>query len=101
MITVDEVKQYLRVPYEDDDALINELIVTGYGYLRDAVDDFDALYSENENFQQKADSWVKLHWTPIGYEQREGGNVNAGDGLNFVARSVITQLQTYRYKGVK
>lgn len=98
MLTCEEVKHYLRIPFDDDNEEIDQIIDAGYTYLKTAVDDFDEIYSTNQDFMKTADIWVKTQWAPTMYDQREGATANAGD-LNFVARSMITQLQTYK-KGV-
>lgn len=54
MITPEELKEYLRIPYDDDDAFIRRIIDTGYGYLEDAIDNYRALYKANERFRNKA-----------------------------------------------
>lgn len=98
MVTVQTVKNYLRIPYDDDDQFIKQLIDGGYDYLRDAVDDFDLLIAGNANFSRKADYFVLMHWLPLGYDQREG--MTSGEpALNYAARSLLTQLQLYRYEG--
>ena len=43
MITASDVKNYLRIDYTNDDALITSAIQAGYDYLTDAIDDFDLL----------------------------------------------------------
>lgn len=95
MITVDEVKEYLRINHDDDDALIEEFIIAGYDYLRDAVDDFDDIYKENQTFARKADLFVKTKWLPNEYDNREGMQ-SGGESLNYAARSLLTQLSLYR-----
>ena len=72
MITASDVKNYLRIDYTDDDALITSAIQAGYDYLTDAIDDFALLYSSNTVFARKADMWVLCHYLPPMYDQREG-----------------------------
>lgn len=98
MIDVDEVKEYLRINTDDDDNFINEIITTGYDYLRDAVDDFDDIYEQNETFARKSDLFVKTKWIPNEYDNREGMQVGANE-LNYSARSLLTQLSLYRKVG--
>lgn len=97
MITVQTVKNYLRIPYDDDDQFIKQLIDGGYDYLRDAVDDFDKLFASNAAFARKADLFVLCHWTPTGYDQREGMTADE-PALNYSARSLLTQMQLYHYE---
>ena len=95
MITVDQVKNYLKIPYADDDDLIQSLITSGYDYLRDAVDDYDDIYAASTAFQSKADLWVLTMYIPPGYDSREGAYSGA-DNMSYAARAMLTQLQMYR-----
>ena len=95
MISTEEAKQYLRIPYNDDDQFLESIIEAGYAYLRDAVDDFDAIYAQNETFSIKADLWVKTMWLPEAYDNREG--MTAGNpSMGYVSRALITQLSLYK-----
>ena len=96
MVTVAEVKEYLRIPYDEEDVFVQSIIEAGYDYLQDAVDDFDKLYQSNERFARKADYFVKLHWSPTAYDQREG-MLSGEPALNYAARALLTQLQLYTY----
>lgn len=100
MITCEEAKEYLRINIDDDDNLINEIIVGGYDYLRDAIDDFDEIYEQNETFARKCDLFVKTKWIPPNYDNREGMEFGA-DKLSYTARSLLTQLSLYTIKKVK
>lgn len=96
MITTEELKDYLHIPYNDDDAFIQRILDTGYGYLEDAIDNYKALYKANARFRGKADLWVMTQWGPHMYDQREGMSSIADAGLNYGARAMLTQLQFYR-----
>lgn len=93
MVTVQEVKDYLQIPYCKDDKLIQDILDTGYGYLEDAVDNFKDFYATREKFAKKADAWVLTQWVPTFYDQREGMLANSGTELNYGARSMLMQLQ--------
>lgn len=96
MITVAQVKSYLRIPYNDDDTQIQGMIDAGNAYLVNAIDDCLALYVSNQQFQQQVDDWILRFWMPVAYNEREG----KGDGeLGYVARAALTQLQQYVYSG--
>ena len=95
MISVDQVKDYLRIPYEEDDAYIESVISQGYSYIRDAVDDFDAIYAEDAAFSDKCDMWVLTQWMPSAYDRREGMFTGAVT-MDYTARAMLTQLQMYR-----
>ena len=38
MVELAEVKEYLRIPYDDEDTFIQTMIDAGYIYLENAVD---------------------------------------------------------------
>ena len=96
MVELAEVKEYLRIPYDDEDTFIQAIIDAGYIYLENAVECYHELYESNESFSKLADYFVKTQWCPTAYDNREGmlaGNVQ----LSYTARSIITQLQLYTY----
>ena len=97
MVELAEVKEYLRIPYDDEDTFIQAVIDAGYIYLENAVEYYHELYESNESFSKLADYFVKTQWCPTAFDNREGmlaGNVQ----LSYTARSIITQLQLYTYK---
>ena len=97
MVELAEVKEYLRIPYDDEDTFIQAMIDAGYIYLENAVEYYHELYESNESFSKLADYFVKTQWCPTAYDNREGmlaGNVQ----LSYTARSIITQMQLYTYK---
>ena len=96
MVELAEVKEYLRIPYDDEDTFIQAVIDAGYIYLENAVEYYHELYESNESFSKLADYFVKTQWCPTAYDNREGmlaGNVQ----LSYTACSIITQLQLYTY----
>ena len=96
MVALTEIKEYLRIPYDDEDTFIQAIIDAGYIYLENAVEYYHELYESNESFSKLADYFVKTQWCPTAYDNREGmlaGNVQ----LSYTARSIITQLQLYTY----
>lgn len=96
MIQTSDVKEYLRIDYEDDDNFIANVIQLGYDYLADAIDDFSELYEGDAVFGRKADMWVLTQWCPPMYDQREGMLTDRDSKLNYAARAMLTQLQMYR-----
>lgn len=95
MISVDQVKDYLRIPYEEDDGYIESTISHGYSYIRDAVDDFDEIYAKDSVFSDKCDMWVLTQWMPSAYDRREGMFTGVVT-MDYTARAILTQLQMYR-----
>ena len=97
MVSLTEVKELLRIPYDEEDSFIQVIIDAGYIYLENAVEDYHELYESNESFSRLADYFVKTQWCPTAFDDREGmlaGSVQ----LSYPARSIITQLQLYTYK---
>lgn len=92
MLTADMVKDYLRIVGDDDDSFIEGIICAGRTYLENAVDDFGEKYGKDTEFTRLADTWLLTQWSPTMYDQREGMTAG-GEGLGYVARSMITQLQ--------
>ena len=96
MVSLTEVKELLRILYDDEDSFIQAIIDAGYIYLENAVEDYHELYESNESFSRLADYFVKTQWCPTAFDDREGmlaGSVQ----LSYTARSIITQLQLYTY----
>ncbi|MBQ0066774.1 MAG: phage gp6-like head-tail connector protein [Phascolarctobacterium sp.] len=92
MVTVQQVKDYLRIPFNDDDTAIQAMLDAGNAYLVNAIDDCLIKYTQNEGFRKQADDWILRYWMPVAYNDREG---QGAEGLGYVARSVLTQLQMY------
>lgn len=97
MITVDEIKEYLRIAYDDEDRLLASFIVAAYAYLRNVVDDFDLLYVQYEDFKSQADLVARFYVGEL-YDNRE--QMQGDVKLPFMCRSIITQMQLYKVKEV-
>lgn len=95
MISINQTKDYLRIPYKEDDGYIYSAISQGYSYLRDAVDDFDEIYTKDSVFSDKCDMWVLTQWMPNAYDRR-GGMLTGVVTMDYTARAMLTQLQMYR-----
>lgn len=95
MININQTKDYLRIPYKEDDGYIANAISQGYSYIRDAVDDFDEIYAKDSVFSAKCDMWVLTQWMPSVYDRREG-MVTGVVTMDYTARAMLTQLQMYR-----
>lgn len=98
MISINQTKAYLRIPYKEDDSYITSAIIQGYSYLRDAVDDFDEIYTKDSVFSDKCDMWVLTQWMPNAYDRREG-MLTGVVTMDYTARAMLTQLQMYRKEG--
>lgn len=95
MISINQTKAYLRIPHKEDDGYIESAISQGYSYLRDAVDDFDEIYTKDSVFSDKCDMWVLTQWMPNVYDRREG-MLTGVVTMDYTARAMLTQLQMYR-----
>ena len=95
MISINQTKAYLRISYKEDDSYITSAIIQGYSYLRDAVDDFDEIYTKDSVFSDKCDMWVLAQWMPNAYDRREG-MLTGVVTMDYTARAMLTQLQMYR-----
>lgn len=61
-MSIDEVKTYLRVDNDADNALIQTLIDSSADYLRSAVDDYDNKVAKCEEKPDKGREWLsKAH----------------------------------------
>lgn len=89
-MTLDSVKNYLRVDSDADDTLIENLMVVAEGYIRDAVTDYD-LKVANAAFLSKSEM-CQIALISAMYENRNQGGRDPKD-YEFVVRSMITQLQ--------
>lgn len=95
MISINQTKNYLRISDQADDGYIQSAISQGYSYLRDAVDDFDEIYTKDSVFSDKCDMWVLTQWMPNAYDRREG-MLTGVVTMDYTARAMLTQLQMYR-----
>lgn len=96
MLTLETVKEHLRIDFDEDDSYLRSLLNLGLAYLQGACDNFDTLYGRDSNFTSIADSVIMS----IVYESymnrdrfQESSKVNIG--MSYLLRSMITQLQYY------
>lgn len=92
-VTVETVKKYLRVDYDDEDGLLENLIEAAESYLHNAISDYDALYSTSEKFSAQADL-LKTVLVGEMFFNRDGRNDQRRD-YTYVVRSMINQLQLF------
>lgn len=56
MLTLDIVKQHLRIDGDSEDSYIADTLMTyAAGYCRSAIDDFDTRYAASKDFARLAD----------------------------------------------
>lgn len=91
MVSLSDVKLYLRIDTDDEDNLLNNLIDTAESYLRDAIDDFDNTYAlADTEWKAKADQ-AELFLVCDWYENRLPKASVVGSSVSLL----ITQLQLH------
>lgn len=86
-LTLKEVKDYLRIDF-DDDLWLQSLMVATMDYLRDSIDDFDKKL-EKEKFKSRA-KILALVLLQDWYDNREHAE---SKDFTYTVRSMMTQLQ--------
>lgn len=87
-MSIDDVKQFLRVDGTDDDTLIQAEIDAVEAYMESAVTNFSTLYSDDLKFKAKADICMMAIIAQL-YEDR--ASTHNGD-YSYAIRSMINQL---------
>ena len=93
-LNLEEVKNYLRVTFDEDDNYIRSLIVVAEDYIRDCVTDFETKVF-NDRFELKA-KIVALVLIQNLYDERYliGSSLN----VSYVIRSMLTQMEYGDYE---
>lgn len=89
IITLEEVKEYLRIDYEDE-TMLNLFIDQSIEYLRDSIDNFD-LKLKNERFKKKIKLPLLMLLQEI-YDNREFSDKN-NSKIKYIINSIMLQLQ--------
>ncbi len=89
-MTLEEVKQYLRVEGNEDDALITHEMAAAESYMKDAVSGYAAFYAGDTAFKAKADMVMLAIITDL-YQDRVGEKKDLG----YIIRSMINQLSLW------
>ena len=87
-MTLSDVKLYLRVDGNAEDTLITQLMSVADGYMSDAVTNYSANYSKDDEYTARADM-AKLAIIADLYENR---NVETPQSFSRTVQSIITQL---------
>lgn len=88
-MTLDQVKKYLRVTYDDDDSYLEELIRVAQGYLEDGITNYkDKL--KNQLFAEKA-QMVQYAIIQNLYDERY--MMGQALEMSYIVRSMIHQLE--------
>lgn len=91
MLSLDDVKNFIRVDYDDDDNLINLLIDNAEIYLKDAIDDYDSKI-KNERFQNKA-RLAMLVLISNWYDNRDFAEFKVDEKVRYTIHSLIQQMK--------
>lgn len=94
MITVQDIKSYLKIGYNDDDTFLAICLETATQYLRNAVDDFDTKIA-NPNFE-KIVNFILLPIIQDMYDNRmfsTSGDEADVERYKILVNSFILQLQ--------
>ena len=93
MVTLEEVKLYLRIDTDFEDDLIEGLLEVAGGYLRDGVTDFDINYARDEKYAKKADLLTKVLVAEM-YNNRDSRN-DSRTNFSYTVQSMMNQLKYY------
>lgn len=88
-MTLDQVKKYLRVTYDDDDSYLEELIRVAEGYLEDGITDYKEKL-KNQLFAEKAQM---VQYTIIQNLYDERYMMGQAMEMSYIIRSMIHQLE--------
>lgn len=88
-MTLEDVKNYLRVTYDDDDSYLTNLMQVAEDYLVAGVTDY-LKKKENDHFKARAEI-VKLVIIQNLYDERY--MMGQSLEMNYIVRSMITQLE--------
>lgn len=88
IINLDELKNYLRIDYTEDDKMLQSLMAVANDYLKNAINDYEKK-KEKESYQPRLKLLICIlvqDW----YDNREQVENKT---LSYSARSLLTQLQ--------
>ena len=88
LLGIEDVKNYLRIDYNEDDNLLQSLMVAAENYLNAAICNLEERLKE-EKFKERAKILMYViiqDW----YDNRESGE---SKDFNYTIRSMMTQLQ--------
>lgn len=91
MITLEEVKLYLRVDSDYEDSLIEGFMEVAESYMIDGVTDYQQNYALDEKYRKKADLLKKVIVGEL-YNNRDSRNDNRSN-LSYTVQSMMNQLQ--------
>ena len=90
MVTLEKLKQYLRIDIDAEDSLLESFLVTAENFLKGAVTDYEKNYSASEIFADKADFLIMT----IAAEYYQNRDMSEGK-YSYAVKSMLAQLQYY------
>ena len=103
MVTLTDIKSYLRIDDNDNDDLLILLKVSAMAHLRESIDNFDEKYNNSSN--SKSPNFVKISdfcaivMTAELYDKRVGATQS--ENYNFIVRNMLELLQYYSGKDIE
>ena len=91
-VTIEKLKQYLRIDSDYEDELLQDFLNTANSYLQGAISNFNFNY-QYEDFANKADI-LQMTIAAELYQNRDSRNDPRKD-YSFAIRTMINQLQYF------
>lgn len=94
MVALADVKSYLRVDSDVEDALITQFINEAKSHCRRCTDDFDSLYGTNADFTLLADEIIFMY-VAYKFENRNHGDKTGSNDVDTFVKGKIAELQLF------
>lgn len=91
MLSLKDVKNYIRVDVDEDDKLIENMMNSAYSYVRGAIDDFE-IKCENDLFENKAEH-IMLFLIAEWYDNRQYSRYEKYNEVSHIVTAMIQQIQ--------
>lgn len=89
VVNLDDIKNYLRIDYDEDDRLLQSLTVVAESYIRDAVTNLDEVIKDYRELER-----VKLLIAVMVQELYDNRESTEKREYSYTVRALLTQLQT-------
>lgn len=87
-LILEDTKNYLRIDYDTDNALLETLMSSAEHYLYDAISDFEKKITKNK-FKERA----KILGYVLVQEWYDNRELRENKDVSYTVRSLLTQLQ--------
>lgn len=91
IITLEEVKQALRIDYDDEDPYLQICIDASEAYLESAIDDYEEKIKDNK-FQHRA-KIIIIMTTQNLFDERSYTSGIYQDKIKFIVQSLMAQMR--------